>query len=223
MTETEKQNNETTSRRRAPRFDLMGGPVCLDFINTLDDRFKSEPKELLASYVDLVRFAEDTGILGSPQVDRLFALSQGSPEAAGRALRAGIQLREAMYAVIWAVMTNKPVPQGALITLNQYVQAAAQHSFLVQSGLVQAKGRFEWRFEDAAGNFDAPLWPIARSAAELLASEELEFVRACASETCQWLFLDVSKNHRRRWCDMTRCGNRAKVRRFYRRKKKGAS
>jgi hypothetical protein len=43
----------------------MGGPVCLDFINTLDDRFSSEPKELLKSYIDLARFGEDTGIICS--------------------------------------------------------------------------------------------------------------------------------------------------------------
>jgi predicted RNA-binding Zn ribbon-like protein len=66
------------------------------------------------------------------------------------------------------------------------------------------------------------LWPIARDAAELLASERLEYVRACASKTCEWLFLDESKNHRRRWCDMTKCGNRAKVKRFYTQKKKVA-
>jgi predicted RNA-binding Zn ribbon-like protein len=48
-------------------------------------------------------------------------------------------------------------------------------------------------------------------------------VRACFSKTCEWFFLDTSKNHHRRWCDMTRCGNRAKVQRFYERKKKGAS
>jgi len=70
--------------------------------------------------------------------------------------------------------------------------------------------------------FEAPLWPIARSAAELLASEQVHFIRNCSSKTCQWLFLDTSKNHRRRWCDMKLCGNRAKVRRFYTRKKKGA-
>jgi len=208
-------NTKKVVRRREPRFDLLGGPVCLDFINTLDDRFLNQPKELLASYIDLARFAEDTGILSEKQVDRLFALSQQFTEQAARALGAAIQLREAIYAVVWAKVTKKLVPQGALYTLNQYVQVAAQHA-----NLAEVKGRFEWRFEDASNNFEMPLWPIARSAAELLASNELEFVRACASETCQWLFLDASKNHGRRWCDMKRCGNRAKARAFYTRKTK---
>ena len=208
------QQKRKKAAQRPPRFELMGGPACLDFVNTLDDRFSGEPKELLKSYLDLARFAEDTGILDPMEVDRLFQLSQQSPEAAQRVLAAAIQLREAMYAIFWAIVSRKPVPAAALFTLNQYVQVAAQHA-----RLVAGNGRVEWGFDEAQGNFEAPLWPIARSAADLLASDDVRFVRACASKTCLWLFLDTSKNHRRRWCDMTKCGNRAKFRRFYARQK----
>jgi predicted RNA-binding Zn ribbon-like protein len=193
---------------------LIGGALCLDFLNTLDDRFTSEPKELLKTYVDLARFAEDTGILSASEVDRLFTRSQLSPEEAQDALSAAIEMREAMYVVFWAKVNKKPAPRSELIKLNQFVQAAARHAQLVEVG-----GRFEWKFEEAV-NFDAPLWPIARSAADLLASDQLALVRPCAAASCLWLFLDTSKNHRRRWCDMTKCGNRAKVQRFYNRKKK---
>jgi predicted RNA-binding Zn ribbon-like protein len=203
--------------RRPPRFDLIGGALCLDFLNTLDDRFTSEPKELLKTYVDLARFAEDTGILSACEVDRLFTRSQLSLGEAQDALSAAIEMREAMYVVFWAKVNKKPAPRSELIKLNQFVQAAARHAQLVEVG-----GRFEWKFEEAV-NFDAPLWPIARSAADLLASDQLALVRACAAANCLWLFLDTSKNHRRRWCDMTKCGNRAKVRRFYKRKKKLAA
>src|SRR5690348_18189259 len=79
-------HTEQIKRRRPPRFELMGGPVCLDFVNTLDDRFSSEPKELLKSYIDLARFGEDTGIISDLQVDRLFAWSMQHPEEAQRAL-----------------------------------------------------------------------------------------------------------------------------------------
>jgi predicted RNA-binding Zn ribbon-like protein len=39
-------------------------------------------------------------------------------------------------------------------------------------------------------------------------------VRTCGVDTCRWLFLDTSKNHTRRWCNMKVCGNRVKARRF---------
>ena len=203
-----------STRRRPPRFDLIAGALCLDFINTLDDRFSKQPKELLKSYIDLARFAEDAEILSPDDVDRLFTRSQTSPEAAQSALEAAIELREAIYGVFAAIMKKKAVPAGALVTLNQYLQAAAQHA-----QLVPVNGKFEWRFNALPLQLDAPLWPIARSAAELLDSDLLPFVRACAANNCQWFFLDTSKNHRRRWCDMTKCGNRAKFRRFYDRKK----
>lgn len=191
--------------------------MCLDFINTLDDRFSGEPKELLKTYIDLARFGEDSRILSDLQVDRLFTLSQQHPEAAARVLASAIRLREAMFEVFWAVVQRKPVPKSPLMVLNGYVQEAAGHL-----DLVPGKGRFEWEFSSLPSNFEAPLWPIARSAAELLASDQLQFVRACALKTCEWLFLDESKNHRRRWCDMTKCGNRAKARNFYTRQKQAS-
>jgi predicted RNA-binding Zn ribbon-like protein len=55
---------------------------------------------------------------------------------------------------------------------------------------------------------------LAQAASELMASTALDRLRACGSETCRWLFLDTSKNHTRRWCDMKICGNRMKARRF---------
>jgi predicted RNA-binding Zn ribbon-like protein len=60
------------------------------------------------------------------------------------------------------------------------------------------------------------LWPILRSAAEVLTSEKRTRLGQCADDRgCGWLFLDTSKNRSRRWCDMEDCGNRAKARRHY--------
>ena len=206
-----------TKRRRAPRFELVAGAVCLDFVNTLDDRFTPDPKELLKHYVDLARFAEDTGTLNDQQVDRLMTRGMQYPDDAERALASATRLREAISDIFYALAGNKPVPTAALAVLNQQVQQAAQHLVLVAG-----KQSFEWKFETDGYDLFAPLWPIARDAAQLLASERVEFVRACASKTCEWIFLDESKNHRRRWCDMTKCGNRAKVKRFYVRQKRSA-
>lgn len=207
------KTEKATTRRRAPRFELCGGMLCLDFVNTLDDRPSGQPKELLESYVDLARFGEDTGILKPVDVDRLFERSQAAPEAAQQVLRAAINLREAMNEVFVAIINKRAVPPMALATINGYAQESARHSQLVQN-----KGRFEWRFEESSA-FESVLWPLARSAADLLASAYLPFVRSCSSKTCQWLFLDTSKNHRRRWCDMKLCGNRAKARKFYARQR----
>src|SRR5580693_9211614 len=109
--EDEIHTNQIKSRR-LPKFELLGGPVCLEFVNTLDDRFSSEPKELLKHYVDLARFGEDTGIISDLQVDRLFAWSMQHPVEAQRALASAIQLREAISEIFYALVSRKPVPQA---------------------------------------------------------------------------------------------------------------
>jgi predicted RNA-binding Zn ribbon-like protein len=52
---------------------------------------------------------------------------------------------------------------------------------------------------------------IAGSLAHYLAEHDLDRLGVCANETCSWLFVDRSPGGRRRWCDMSTCGNRAKV------------
>lgn len=58
----------------------------------------------------------------------------------------------------------------------------------------------------------------ARSALSLMAAREVERLRICPN--CDWLFLDRSKNRSRTWCDMAVCGNRAKARLHYARKRR---
>jgi len=197
-------------RRCSPKFELIGGNVCLDFINTLDDRPSAEPKELLKNYYDLARFGEDTGILRPAELDYFYERVHLAQEQADEAVRRVRNLREALHEIFSALMNQKTPPQGAMNRLNANLHDAALHSRLVQSG-----ERLEWRFDDLTSSFNAMLWPIARAAADLLTSPDVAQVRACSSPTCQWLFLDTSKNHHRRWCSMKQCGNRAKVRKFY--------
>jgi predicted RNA-binding Zn ribbon-like protein len=220
---TETPEAGKTARRLPSRFELIAGNVCLDFVNTLDDR-PTQPKELLQTYLDLARFGEDAGLLDSTQADQLYKRSYMEPDRAQEVLLWSRELREAIHDVFWAIMNKRPVPPLALARLNADAQGAAQHMSLVPTARGSAKtgGGFEWKYDDLRA-FDRVLWPIARAAADLLTSYQLPYVRACVSKTCEWFFLDTSKNHHRRWCDMTRCGNRAKGKRFYARKKKAGS
>ena len=77
----------------------------------------------------------------------------------------------------------------------------------------------QWRWRgDQVKAAEFPVWLIAESAAGLVVSDALGHVRTCEADTCRWLFLDTSKNHTRRWCNMKVCGNRAKARRFQERR-----
>jgi predicted RNA-binding Zn ribbon-like protein len=54
---------------------------------------------------------------------------------------------------------------------------------------------------------------LAISAVSLLQPQRRARLRICAH--CGWLFLDLSRNRSRVWCDMAVCGNREKARRHY--------
>jgi predicted RNA-binding Zn ribbon-like protein len=49
---------------------------------------------------------------------------------------------------------------------------------------------------------------------ELSATGDLERLKVCASDECEWVFFDRSKPGNRRWCSSDRCGNREKTRAY---------
>lgn len=63
------------------------------------------------------------------------------------------------------------------------------------------------------------MWHITSSFAQLLCKPELDRLKVCSNQNCEWIFLDQSRNKTRRWCDTKVCGNIMKVRRFRNRKK----
>jgi predicted RNA-binding Zn ribbon-like protein len=66
----------------------------------------------------------------------------------------------------------------------------------------------EWSWKQVT-DLDAPLLPLAHAAADLVGSERVALLRQCGR--CRWVFLDRSRNHARRWCDMATCGVAQKV------------
>ncbi|MGC2196632.1 MAG: ABATE domain-containing protein [Terriglobales bacterium] len=193
-------------------FDLSGGNLALDFANTVSYRPTPGATERLVDYNRLVFFGVESGVYS--RVDRLFALAGQSPGRGKSALQKAIQFREALFATFSAVVERRAIPGNALALLNVMLQEANEHG-----RLVHANRRFEWEWVGMDSYLDSVLWPIARAAADLLMSDELANLRMCASDDCAWLFLDKTKNHRRRWCDMKVCGNRVKARRHYQRVK----
>ena len=195
-------------------FQLIAGHPVLDFVNTLDNRFVATgPDELLLDYADLLAFADQSRVLDARQVGGLRKTGDSAP--ARKALRRARDLREALASVLYETSDTgrKPDP-AALRSLGRHFVEAQTHQELGWKRTMAGPPRALWDW----GRFEAdprlPVWAMARSAAALLTSAAMEHVHACKSPTCRWLFLDSSKNHSRRWCDMKLCGNRMKARRF---------
>jgi len=194
------------------RFDLSGGHLALDFANTVSYRPTENRKERLAEYRDLVAFGQQTRTLPARATGHLYAKAGEAPGPCQRALEKVIRLREALFEIFSALAEHRAIPGDALALLNAALEESAAHGRIVHTSR-----RFAWQWIGTENYLDSVLWPVARAAAELLTSEEIAKVRICASDKCAWLFLDQTKNHRRRWCDMKTCGNRVKAQRHYQR------
>ena len=194
-------------------FELIGHQLCLDYVNTLDDRMGNPPHELLNSYTDLVSWSQKTHLLMDKQAEHLLEQARRHPADASDVFQRALVLREAIFRIFVAIADRTSPAEDDLALLNGALANAMCHACVVP----KAEG-FAWDWTDKENALDRMLWQVARSAADLLTSELLDDVRVCAAEDCMWLFFDTSKNHSRRWCDMKSCGNRAKARRHYARK-----
>jgi len=96
------------------------------------------------------------------------------------------------------------------------------HAAALQRKLRTDGPHLDWSWAGTEQEAESPLWKLAQAASDLLVSTDAERVKDCGDPTCHWLFLDLSKNHTRRWCDMKTCGNRMKARRHQARYKLGA-
>jgi predicted RNA-binding Zn ribbon-like protein len=170
--------------------------------------------EHLVAYADLAEFGRSAGYLSASQTRRLIDESARQPARATAILRRAHALREAIWRAFDVIAKGGRAEPSDLAAIHEEEVAALRHVRLQQGELGID---YEWTDELV---LDRPLWAIARSASDLLRSPvDLRRVRECGSATCEWLFVDRSRNHSRRWCDMNDCGNRAKVRRFRQRQR----
>jgi predicted RNA-binding Zn ribbon-like protein len=63
-------------------------------------------------------------------------------------------------------------------------------------------------------NVEIPLHACALAIENLLVDVDRRRLKKCAASDCDVYFVDLSKGHRRRWCNMNNCGNREKQRRW---------
>ena len=189
-------------------FELVGGHPLLDLVNTLDWRFREEgSEEFLETYKDLLDFAEQSQLIAPRQTRRM--LRAVNESAAHRVLASVKELREGAASVFYSLLDGAAPAAATIKTLEKYFRSARDHQRLTWSD-----GRLVWDWTEADPSPELVLWLPSLSAAHLMTSEDMQRVRACGNAECRWLFLDTSKNHTRRWCDMRICGNRMKARRF---------
>jgi predicted RNA-binding Zn ribbon-like protein len=184
---------------------LLGGRLCLDFLNTT-------PSHAELSWEGLIALLEATRIVSAERGAQLLALPQSDPQAAEGLLLKARRLSSSTRKAFTAMHRKQKIAGEWVEPVNEILRITEGHDELIfEDGA--------WRMEFVAreGGLDWLLAAIARSAAELVAEGSRAPLRLCANPQCGLFFYDKSRTHRRRWCSMSLCGNRSKVATFARR------
>jgi predicted RNA-binding Zn ribbon-like protein len=191
------------------------GWLCLDFANTVEWHASGSPLERLNTYADLIEWSASTGIVTGDAKDVLLRKSKDEPAEGQAVLEKARGVRENIYEIFSDAAHGNPVKISDLNGFNKALASALSHS-----RLVPGERGLKWDWDSRSDKLDSVIWPVVKSAVDLMTSEAIKRVGQCADDRgCGWLFWDSSRNRSRRWCDMSDCGNRAKVRRFYAKKK----
>jgi predicted RNA-binding Zn ribbon-like protein len=193
-------------------FEISGGHPALDFVNTVGGNRQVRPREDLRRFSDLVAWATQAGLLRESEAKALAKEAAASPAEAEKALVRARTFREAVYRLLFALLESQPPAPQDVAALEAEVHRALSLRRLTASG-----PGFAWTAPTVA-LLDTVVPRVAVAASELVTSEAMRRVRICeakVSEECSWLFLDETRNHSRRWCNMATCGNQHKARRHY--------
>jgi predicted RNA-binding Zn ribbon-like protein len=179
-----------------PMPDHVAGHRALEFCNTMALWGRPDVHEYLTDHTAAVIWGREHGLLDEDEARLLRSVSP----ARGRSLLG--QLRTLRAGLYYAAVDARPLDP-------------------VAGFVARAVARAQYRADGGVQRLDIPAAPtmlvdrVALDVHRLLEQHGTSAVGLCASEACGWVFLDPS--HRRRWCTMAVCGNRAKAARFRRR------
>jgi len=198
----------------APLF--VGGHPALDFLNSVASP-RGEPIECIGSGRDLLTWVVRAGLVAPAMATRFRAPTQRRQvEQVARQAR---ELREWFRGFVQRHAGRRLTP-GAVRELAQLNQLLAKDEAYRQLEAVPRPGRkrrtpavgvVEWRRLRRWATPKVLLQPIADALGDLVRDADFRYVRHCEGSGCTLWFLDGSKGHRRRWCSMAACGNRAKA------------
>ena len=177
----------------------------LDFVNTLEQQRGGVWTDHLDSLETAVRWLADHELLHREMVDAQLGRAADDTASRERTLAKVRTARRALRELLDARVERRPADPAALRTVNR----ALRTHYVIE--LVPAPDGVSLDHRHQGDPIDGALARLAESVARELTQGDSERLRVCANEECLWVFHDTSPAGRRKWCDMTTCGNRAKV------------
>ena len=178
--------------------DLVGGHAALDFLNTVSDVEKSRQHTRLETWNDYL------GWMAAAKVEQSQPVS--GPKTSHSATLANLhELREVSYSIFSALAAGNTPNDKVLEKLQTFIKDAYEYA-----DLTVERGELRWKLrkKDRALHVHRLVLLID----DFIRTADFRRLRECGR--CTWLFLDTGRGHGRKWCDMRKCGNRAKSESF---------
>ncbi|MBW7932826.1 MAG: CGNR zinc finger domain-containing protein [Gemmatimonadaceae bacterium] len=193
-------------RARAP---FAAGRLWLDFVNT-DEAPRHQQADALNSFDGYLAWLEQASLIDAARRTALQRRAVEQPASATATLHEARRIRSALRPLAErGTQASERVTQAAVLEINRVLGRSTGVRRIEHDA---RDGSFSRTFLPAGDAFAALVIPVVESAADALVTGELARVRRCGAEPpCPRVFLDTSRNGRRRWCDMRSCGNRAKA------------
>lgn len=201
------------SKASRGKFPMIGNHRCLDFVNT-ELIEHGRRVDLLQDFADLVDWLVQAHVLGTTQAKQILRRWNQTSKGAG-ALSEARAFRRLLREMAEGIVHGKRPSTVALDKINDLLRYRT-----VDVALVRTRHGFERQVSFQPRDPRHLLAPVAESASDLLCHGDLALIVKCENPRCILYFYDVTKNHARRWCSMTVCGNRMKVAAHYRRRRR---
>lgn len=183
---------------------LWGETLCLDYANSVDWSLEDVPVD--PEHTDMLRTERMLGRWGR----RLDLLRDDAEPASAAELRRARALRDAVYRLFSSISRDqKPARNDLDVLTSNYIESVKHATLLA--------GEDGYKLDWLARDPRRIRYSVATDAIALLQDlSRLNRVSRCPGRGCGWLFLNTSG--RRRWCSMSTCGSRDKMRRLHQRR-----
>jgi predicted RNA-binding Zn ribbon-like protein len=183
----------------------------LDFVNTLE--YDRVPQERLTDVRTAVTWLQEHELLHRDTALAIIGEAEADETRAERLMLRIRRVRAALRELLDATVEARPPTTGALRDVNRALRAPYIYELVPANDGVSLDHRHEG---DA---ISGALARLAEAVARELTQSDKDRLRVCANDECRWVFRDNSPAGRRKWCDMSTCGNRAKAARHRERQK----
>jgi predicted RNA-binding Zn ribbon-like protein len=190
-------------RDRQP-FAFVAERLWLDFVNS---DAAGHGVDALIDFGRFLHWLEAAGVYDADRTATMHRRALQQPTGALAVLGDGRRVRAVLRALAERGEHVPAVRLDAVAEINRVLGRSAGTRRLES----RSDGGFVRSFVPVGDAFAGILIPVVESAADALILGELGRVRRCADPRCARVFQDETKNGRRRWCDMSTCGNRAKA------------